>query len=525
VTTTPLSTIQEIAVNNNTITIRDIGPHSSLEIAVLPGINVITGTNELGKSVAIRAVAALAGGDAKNLPIRDGQPCGMVIGFGTTLSVSMRNQRAGELRDIEPVSEKIDLGSLVDPGLKDPEAANRHRVRALLNLTGTRLTYLDFREILPADRQDEISDEFEGDDPLDLHGKIKRAMEKRARLFKEQAAIEEANAKAEFSAVKEIDFTAESDEHVLRAAHQIAVEEKSRIEATIAASWNAKSAYDQAKEKLAALGSLPDLTAAQAEFDRRKEVKATSEAKERTLTAEIERLQESLKVAVAETKSAAQACEDQSTVVLHAKRAAESVAGLTEVVERGLPKDVPTQDELQASIAKVREAENAVAAGVAIRAGAAKKKKGAEHLEAGLKAGLVEEVYRHAARSTDTVLARAVSSPYFGVEGGALTAQDHKKVWRPYADLSEGGRYKTAILAMAESLEPGTLHLCTLDQAAFDGLSTKVRDLICRVAKDHNVAIVTGELSDDETLSVYQYMVSTNAAKLAVAELEDSLAT
>ncbi|MDP6468501.1 MAG: ATP-binding protein [Pirellulaceae bacterium] len=133
----------------HTISIRDIGPHTSLELQVSPGVNVISGHNESGKSIAVRCVAALAGGDAKSLPIRDGSAAGLVSGFGTTLSIGARNTRAGEFSDADSLEDRINIAALVDPGLKDPAAATKHRTRALLTLTGTKLTFEDFRTILP----------------------------------------------------------------------------------------------------------------------------------------------------------------------------------------------------------------------------------------------------------------------------------------------------------------------------------------------------------------------------------------
>lgn len=491
--------------SENFITIRDIGPHTTLQVPVRPGLNVVCGTNESGKSIAVRAVSALAGGDAKSLPIRDGQPSGVVSGFGTTLSISLRNQRAGELRDIEPVTDRLDLSALVNPGIKDKASANKHRIRALLNLTGSKMSYRDFREILPEDRRDEINDEFEGDDPLDLHGKIKREMEKRARHYKTHAEQEEANAKAIFALVDDIDFSLESDESVLREKYQAAVTRKAELEAEMKSANSAIVAHNDAAKKLESHDHLPDLEAAEEELSNRKQFVSSCHGREAKLEAEIEKLQRDLEKAKAETVSAEKARDDQIEIVAHARRAHESVAGLKEIISKGLPENVPTDEDLQAVIEEVRAAEEAVAAGVAIRNGKEKQAKAKAHVHEQVKSQQLEQVYRDAAHATDVVLSSAVSSPYFGVEQGELTAKDRRGKWMPFSALSEGARYKTAILAMAHVLEPDTFHLATLDQAAFDGLSTKVRDQISAAAEEHNIAIVTGELTDDEEISVYHY--------------------
>ena len=101
--------------NTHTIDIRDIGPHTHAQIIVTPGVNIVSGPNESGKSIIVRCVAALAGGDAKSLPIRDGCASGLISGFGTTLSIGARNSRAGEFTDADSLEDRINIASLVDP--------------------------------------------------------------------------------------------------------------------------------------------------------------------------------------------------------------------------------------------------------------------------------------------------------------------------------------------------------------------------------------------------------------------------
>jgi DNA repair ATPase RecN len=489
-------------MNNNTITIRDIGPHSNLEIHCLPGVNVISGFNEAGKSIAIRCVAALAGGDAKGLPIRDGSACGMVSGFGTTISVGMRTQKAGELRDAEPLSERIDLATLVDPRLKDRAAANKHRVRALLTLTKKRLSFEDFRKVLPEDRQAEISADFDSTDPVELAGAIKREMEKRARRFSEDADEAASTAKALLAAIDGIDADSECDEVELRRAHQTAVEKKAKIEAEINSARLSEHRYKSAAAKLESVAATnvgeidreyKDRCAASVEAG-----KAHAAAREALAKAQAE-LDRTERAAIA----AARAEDDQRRVLEAAKKECEAVAELREIVQHG-PGSGPTMDELEAAIVDVKAAEEAVANGVAIRRAAEKREAAKEYLKKQEAAYAVSQVYRQAAASTDTVLTEAVDSEYFAVKGGELFAEDREGVLRPFAELSEGARYKIAIKAVAESVEGDAFYFVPLDQNAWDGLNSESRAEVARTAVEHNVAIVTGEISDDE-LTVYHF--------------------
>jgi len=159
------------------ITIQDVGPIFEHTLPIEPGVTVLMGGNEAGKSTSIACVAALAGRDVP-LAIRDGAKQGMIRGLGTTLIVGAKKKtRSGEF-DAEAVEEKIDLAGLVEPGLKDAAAATRKRIRALLSLTGQALTIADFKTILPEGRADqELLAGDTDDDPVEMAGKIKRRME------------------------------------------------------------------------------------------------------------------------------------------------------------------------------------------------------------------------------------------------------------------------------------------------------------------------------------------------------------
>jgi hypothetical protein len=141
---------------------------------------------------------------------------------------------------------------------------------------------------------------------------------------------------------------------------------------------------------------------------------------------------------------------------------------------------------------------------VAIRRARDKQQTAKEYLKKQEDAYAIEQVYRQAAAATDTVLTNAVKSNYFTVKGGELCAKDHAGKVRPFADLSEGARYKIAIKAVSESVEEGSFYFLPLDQNAWDGLNTESRSEIAREAVRHNVAIITGEVSDDE-LRVYHF--------------------
>lgn len=112
-------------------TISNIGGIRHAELELHPGVNVLRGRNGAGKSSAMNAITRALGGDVA-LEVRDGEPSGSVSVGGVALEVRRVVRATGRaevaLADVAP------LGDLIDPGIKDPEAANRARVRALLAL-------------------------------------------------------------------------------------------------------------------------------------------------------------------------------------------------------------------------------------------------------------------------------------------------------------------------------------------------------------------------------------------------------
>lgn len=103
------------------------------KLQLRPGVNILRGRNAIGKSSAMRAIVRAQGGEAE-LERRDGSDHGEVVGPGIRLRVGKVVRKTGEaelsLADTSPLS------TLIDPGLKDSDAAARARVRALIDLLG-----------------------------------------------------------------------------------------------------------------------------------------------------------------------------------------------------------------------------------------------------------------------------------------------------------------------------------------------------------------------------------------------------
>jgi hypothetical protein len=473
----------------STITLKDIGPHTRLEIQVTPGVNIVRGDNELGKSIAVRAVAALASGDtdsARLLPVRDGQRQGLVEGFGTTLIIGRRTTRAGIMSDVEPLASRIDLGALIEPGIKDPVAAMRKQIRALLTLTKTKLTWEEFLKILPGEHQEAIDEDFADDDPVELAQKVKRSMEKKAREWKSKADEADTAAKTARAACHGLDLTQPSDDESLQAAYQQAVEHRAKLAADTAAANRAAASRDAAREKLAELGALPDLVVLTEKHE-------AAVAHVANLDDRISAMRTDLRLLENDREHADKMRLAVGEHLIQAKQQHEAVSGLTEAVDAEVP-PAPHESALTAAVESVRKA---VEQGALVRRAWEKSDEAAEYDKVTSHCLSVEQIYRNAAHATDAVLSDAVSSGVFRIQEGRLQAQDHNEVWRDYMSLSEGARAKIALQAISETRgESDELLLATLDQTYWDGQGTRNRDIINEEAKAHNIAIVTGEVCD-----------------------------
>lgn len=114
------------------ITIDQVGGVAHFELVLRPGVTVLTGENGAGKSTSFNAAARLYGMPAP-VEVRDGAARGTIAGDGVTLVVS-KVVRASGTTDLR-LAEVGALAQLIDPQLKDPDAAARARIRALLSLS------------------------------------------------------------------------------------------------------------------------------------------------------------------------------------------------------------------------------------------------------------------------------------------------------------------------------------------------------------------------------------------------------
>ena len=126
--------------------IKNVGGIDHVKLVLEPGVNVLRGANAAGKTSAMRAVVRAQGGKMP-LERRDGSERGTVIGPGVTLNVRQVVKATGEaelnLADSGP------LARLIDPRLKNTDAAARERIRALVELLELEVDDESLRALCP----------------------------------------------------------------------------------------------------------------------------------------------------------------------------------------------------------------------------------------------------------------------------------------------------------------------------------------------------------------------------------------
>lgn len=121
------------------------------------GIVVLKADNGKGKSTTLAAIESAVTGNG-SLSVRDGALKGTVSAFGVTITVGKNTRRKGEL-SVTSLDGKLSIGELIDPGRKEPEAADARRIKALLALVGAEADPSLFHELFGGKQQ------FEGLSP------------------------------------------------------------------------------------------------------------------------------------------------------------------------------------------------------------------------------------------------------------------------------------------------------------------------------------------------------------------------
>lgn len=472
------------------ITVTDVGPVASLSIPIRPGVTILRGRNDCGKSETLKAVSRLAGGtDA--VSCRDKAAAGCVEGLGVRLSVRQNARRTGELEALS-IEGKLSVADLVSPPIKDPVAADRHRIKALLQLTCVEADAAMFAH-LPG--QEFLSFEaLKSTDLVEMAAKIKRDLEAASRKEADAAERDDAKAFACKQAAEGVDVQSELDSAVLQAALEDSLFSHGEI---VSQARSAKETQDRARlatERMAKEASPPDVDAIQEEVYRAGDLCAQWSQRAAMLTDELAKA----KTAIAESN--ADHTAKQNALKL-AKAHAESVTGWKETIAAGESVTCPTDEAIAAAATKVTQAREAIEKAAVIRAAKAKADESAMLYDEAKEHRKKAEALRESARSTDDVLSAAVASDSLKVRAGRLITQHPERGEVFYADRSDGTRWKIAIdeaIKRIRAMGAEQTAIIPIPQVAWSEIDPTNRIEIDRYAKEKSVSVLTAEATDGE---------------------------
>lgn len=468
-------------IKRRTVTIQNVGPIERLSIP-LPdaGVVVLRGRNGVGKSHALQAIDSLIARRGRP-PCRDGSDLGVVEGLGARLTIGRSLRRSGEV-EVLTLEGKLDVSRLVDPQIDDPEAADRVRIKALLQLTGQTADVTAFAEIMPdgVDLGALVPGHERADDAVVLAGQIKRALEAEARRMEKQA--EELRARVAVYEEDGVPADVPEDIDLIRA--------------------DAERGYREAVVALQVLEtrqeSAAQTAARQAEARRAlAELEAIGGDTPEELARAICELDEKIHKLEAALAIARQRRQELVARQQEAASRAERIAALRRVLSE--PVHVVSDEEIAAAQARVDAAKRAFEDAVALHKQASRARELRELREQLAAAETWATQLRDAAHATDHVLARMVAqvTPKLSVERGRLVTPTERGL-EPFGELSAGERWRLALEIAAAHVGRGGL--VTVPQEAWESLDPVNRHEVAQIARELGVVIITAEADDHEAI-------------------------
>lgn len=501
-----------------TIEIADVGPVVEFQYAMdAPGLHVLIGDHGSGKSTVLRTMQELLGERADVRPTkRDGAKRWTAEFAGKTIAITaQRITEDGELT-IDGLGD-LNIAELHTPRFDKADTRDKHRIRALLRLAGAKADASLFHRVFgDGDRGKELFEKYvpadacKTDDLVEMWAKVKRALEKHALDYEMAERTETARAQAARQIAEGVDLAREDDAGKLADQLAASLEMLGRVKQSRASGLTTLEKATQARERLAALPP------AKMSVNEATEALDAANAK---LNAAADRVLE-LKRQLEEARGFAAICESGVAAALDAIQSAKTYAMMRGELEQTIAQsanvECPNQAEVDAASLAVEQAKQAQAVGVAVRQAKEAARKAEEHAKLAKHAAKMAQGMRDAAAETQDVLSDAIASiPNCPIrvnvddDGNArlVLATDRSEAER-FDELSDGERWPIIIgLAAARN------KLIVLPQAAFGELSDATRDLLDRLAKQHECYILTAKSVHGEALRGEAW----KAGELAVA--------
>lgn len=487
------------------IEVEDIGAIAGLVSIPVPaegGVTELLGTNGAGKSTVLRSVEALATGkDKDKVSVHDRAACGVVRGLGATLKVMKSARRTGEL-EVTTLESRLDLSQFVEPGLKDAEAADAKRIKALISLTGQEAKPELFAELVGGIEmlEDLVSPKaLSGDDLVQMADRIRRDLHQRGQEAEEKAEYAENHALAAKEAAAGIDVSGPSDAEALQARLEEAIRNEQKLTSDAQHAEKAKREADAAQDAIEdAESEYAGLSVTEASNQVHAWEKQVDEATD-AVAAQEEFLRKAQDV-LADKRRHLEKQQREAQAARDMLSSAENhqllIAGWRATIDA--PRIAPIHpDTLIEARANVDKARAACEQGVRIRDARQRLKLAEQHQAEAIEHSKRAVKLRDAARGTDDVLSKLVDRCGAGlrVKQGRLVLET-KRGETFFSELSHGERWIKALDIAIPAVGEGGLLICP--QEAWEAIAPKTKAEIDRRLRGTGVNMLAARVTDDE---------------------------
>lgn len=471
-----------------TFRVKNVKAIRDLSVDLVPGtVTVFNGPNGVGKSTALDTIrSAVARKNVADLEPTDGERAGMAEFDGVTIKVGRTVRFDGKQ---DPTCVLIeggdDVAAFIDPGLKDPVAADRRRLERLCSIVGAELSQAEIRKFVG----DELWDDWQAsvgreknEGYVETVRRLKRWMEEQARTIEAKIAnctgeIDGIGQLPQVGETKSSGKTLEELRSELEQAHLHRQQVKARREAGQAASQLIEShpALKQPEdfdEEIESLTVLVNTTQAEIEGLERKLAVLRSE---KSGFEESRRVAESLRDAAVKTQQAQE-------------RLREQIA------------EMATDQDIENANAAVERAQDAVTAAVVASQNAAdvaRKRQRLTELKSQREKLEAQAVQcREKAASALDLIQNVVK----GLDGWSISedlrlcVRTERSKQEAFADLSPGLKAVRALeLSCAKTTGDGRSKLVVCPQTVWESLDGANKELVRQWVADRNLMMVAAE--------------------------------